>query len=144
MNCPQCGAPLDVGATSCRYCGEAVSAPQPQIPLQQPPQYQQPMYQQPPVYRGPVVYQQPVYANPAAAGINPAWPLKNKVTAGVLGILLGGLGIHKFYLGSTGMGIVYLLFCWTGIPSVIGFIEGIMYLVSDDIAFQIKNRCRLQ
>lgn len=147
MNCPQCGAPLEAGATSCRYCGEAVSVPQPQPQPQinfQQQAYQQPMYQQPPVYRGPVVYQQPVYTNPAAAAINPAWPLKNKLTAGLLGIILGGIGAHKFYLGSFGMGVVYLLFCWTGIPAIIGFIEGIMYLVSDDIAFQIKNRCRLQ
>lgn len=52
---------------------------------------------------------------------------KSKVTAGILALLLGGLGIHKFYLGSP-VGIVYLLFCWTFIPSFIGFIEGIIYL----------------
>ena len=36
---------------------------------------------------------------------------KNRVAAGVLAILLGGIGAHKFYLGQSGQGILYLLFC---------------------------------
>ena len=66
-----------------------------------------------------IVVQQPYYT-----GINPAWPVKSKTTAGVLAILLGGIGVHKFYLGKIGMGILYLLFCWTGIPAVIGLFFG--------------------
>jgi TM2 domain-containing membrane protein YozV len=61
--------------------------------------------------------------------------LKSKVVAGLLAILLGGLGIHKFYLGKLGQGVLYLLFSWTGIPSIIGFIEGILYLVKSDEEF---------
>jgi len=60
---------------------------------------------------------------------------KNRVTAGVLALLLGGLGIHKFYLGQVGWGVLYLLFVWTGIPSVVGFIEGIIYLTVSDNQF---------
>ncbi|WP_064468002.1 TM2 domain-containing protein [Lederbergia galactosidilytica] len=52
--------------------------------------------------------------------------MKNKVVAGLLGIFLGGFGVHKFYLGQIGLGVVYLLFCWTTIPGIIGFIEGII------------------
>jgi TM2 domain-containing membrane protein YozV len=65
---------------------------------------------------------------------------KNRVVAALLAILLGGFGLHKFYLGKTGLGIVYLLFCWTGIPSLIGFIEGILYLVTvnNDVEFTAK------
>lgn len=48
---------------------------------------------------------------------------KNPTTAVVLALFLGGLGIHKFYLGQTGLGILYLVFCWTYIPGVVGFIE---------------------
>ena len=62
----------------------------------------------------------------------------NKVTAGVLGILLGGFGAHKFYLGQIGMGILYLVFCWTGIPSIIGLIEGIILLTMPDLDFAQK------
>ncbi len=48
---------------------------------------------------------------------------KNPTTAVILALLLGGLGIHKFYLEQTGMGILYLLFCWTSIPAIVAFIE---------------------
>jgi len=74
---------------------------------------------------------------------------KNKVAAGVLAILLGGLGVHKFYLGYTNAGAIMLagtvggfclaflvigfLFLW--IPSVIGLIEGIIYLTKSDAEF---------
>jgi TM2 domain-containing membrane protein YozV len=69
----------------------------------------------------------------------PSGPPKSRVTAGILGILLGGLGVHKFYLGKAGLGIVYLLFCWSGVPAIIGFIEGIIYLTQDDATFAAKN-----
>jgi TM2 domain-containing membrane protein YozV len=48
---------------------------------------------------------------------------KNPTSALLLALFLGGLGIHKFYLGQTGLGIVYLLFCWTYIPSILAFFE---------------------
>lgn len=48
---------------------------------------------------------------------------KNPTTAVLLALFLGGLGIHKFYLGQTGLGVLYLIFCWTYIPSIAGFIE---------------------
>ncbi|KXG10358.1 hypothetical protein AT864_00949 [Anoxybacillus sp. P3H1B] len=70
--------------------------------------------------------------------------MKNKVVVGLLAILLGGLGIHKFYLGKLGQGILYLLFSWTGIPSIIGFIEGIVYLVKSDEEFNRKYNVVLE
>jgi TM2 domain-containing membrane protein YozV len=70
--------------------------------------------------------------------------VKNKVVVGLLAILLGGLGIHKFYLGKLGQGILYLLFSWTGIPSIIGFIEGIVYLVKSDEEFNRKYNVVLE
>jgi TM2 domain-containing membrane protein YozV len=63
---------------------------------------------------------------------------RNRSSAGILAIFLGGIGAHKFYLGQTGAGIVYLLFCWTFIPAFIGFIEGIVYLSTSDVAFNAK------
>ena len=59
-------------------------------------------------------------------------PSKNKVTAGLLAIFLGGLGIHKFYLGQVLLGILYLLFSATAIPLILGIIEGILYLFTPD------------
>lgn len=56
----------------------------------------------------------------------------------VLALLLGGIGAHKFYLGRVGWGIIYLLFCWTFIPSLIAFIEAIIYVTMSDQAFAQK------
>ncbi len=69
---------------------------------------------------------------------------KNKIVAGLLGIFLGAFGIHKFYLGKNGAGIIMLVvfflgFILLGVPSaiisLIGFIEGIIYLVKDEQRF---------
>jgi len=65
----------------------------------------------------------------------------NKIPAGICGILLGSLGVHKFILGYTGAGLIMLLItvltcgigaCATG---VIGLIEGIVYLCKPDDEF---------
>jgi TM2 domain-containing membrane protein YozV len=58
-------------------------------------------------------------------------PRKDKVAAGLLAIFLGGLGVHRFYLGDW-WGIFYLLFCWTFIPGIVAFVEGIIFLTMND------------
>lgn len=60
---------------------------------------------------------------------------KNKLIAGLFGIFLGAFGVHKFYLGQTGTGVVYALFFWTGITAIIGFIEGILLIAMSDEEF---------
>ncbi|MCI9017629.1 MAG: TM2 domain-containing protein [Lachnospiraceae bacterium] len=143
--CPQCGAPIDPTATECEYCGEKLSvrqaaqqlqSQQPQAVYVQQPQTVYVQQQQPVNYQG---MQPPVYASEANAG----WPVKSKVTAGVLALLLGGFGVHKFYLGKIGMGILYLVFCWTYIPALVSFVEGIIYLCSSDENFSRKNHVRV-
>ncbi|PSR37272.1 MAG: hypothetical protein C7B44_04720 [Sulfobacillus thermosulfidooxidans] len=64
--------------------------------------------------------------------------MKNKTVASLLAIFLGDFGVHKFYLGQTGQGILYLVFCWTFIPGIVGFFEGIGYLVQSDDAFNAR------
>lgn len=57
--------------------------------------------------------------------------------AGVLAILLGYLGVHKFVLGYNKEGIIQLIatFITCGIASIIPFIEGIVYLTKSDSEF---------
>ena len=64
--------------------------------------------------------------------------MKDKTTAAILAFLLGGIGVHRFYLGQGGLGILYLLFCWTLIPLVISFIDFIIFLTMNDNAFNEK------
>ncbi|MEX0768584.1 MAG: NINE protein [Microthrixaceae bacterium] len=65
----------------------------------------------------------------------PAYDSNKKVTAGILALLLGGLGVHKFYLGYTTEGIIMILLLFCGISPLIGLIEGIIYLTKSDPEF---------
>jgi TM2 domain-containing membrane protein YozV len=65
-----------------------------------------------------------------------------KMIAGILAILLGAFGVHKFYLGMTTPGIIMVLItvlsCFTlgFVPMIIGIVEGIMYLTKSDEDFE--------
>lgn len=63
---------------------------------------------------------------------------KNRIAAVLFALFLGGLGVHKFYLGQVGQGVLYLIFCWTFIPAIVAFIEGIVYLTMTDEKFAQK------
>ena len=65
---------------------------------------------------------------------------KNKNEAGVLAIVFGGLGGHKFYLGKYGQGLVCVAFCWTLIPALLGIIQGIHYLTETQQQFEEELR----
>jgi len=73
-------------------------------------------------------------------------PENKKVVAGILAILIGSLGVHKFVLGYTKEGIlqIILTFGTCGIGSIVGLIEGIIYLTKTDDEFyetyQINKR----
>ncbi len=121
VTCPRCSAQNSSLNTTCMTCGSAL--PIAPMPMQQVPNY-------------------------GGAKIPGA---DKKILAGVLGIVLGGLGIHKFVLGYNQEGViligVYLVSiviamvtCGLGaplifIPTVIGIIEGIMYLTKSDEEF---------
>ncbi len=87
----------------------------------------------------PVSSSTPPAITPLAPSYNPR--ASNKLPAGLCGILLGSLGIHKFILGYTGAGLIMLLVtlltCGVGgcVMHVIGIIEGIIYLCKTDDEF---------
>lgn len=65
--------------------------------------------------------------------------MKDKTTAALLALLLGPIGAHKFYLGRTGLGVIYLVlsltFVLTFIPAIAGFIDFIVLALMDKDEF---------
>lgn len=64
--------------------------------------------------------------------------MKDKNSTGLLAFFLGGLGVHRFYLGQTGLGILYLVFCWTFIPMVVAFVDAIIFWTQSKESFDAK------
>ena len=114
--CTKCGAINDDTAQYCTNC---------QAPLSQ-------------INSG---YQPMQAVNPGAMTDWKAMGADKKMVAGILAILLGSLGVHKFILGYTTEGVIMLLVSILScgilavIPSVIGIVEGIMYLTKSDEEF---------
>ncbi|HEX3022714.1 MAG TPA: TM2 domain-containing protein [Lachnospiraceae bacterium] len=111
--CAYCGAPINASDEVCSFCFKSISA------------------------RDVGTVRQ------VASPINSSWPIKSKTVAGILAIFFGCIGIHKFYLGKVGMGVLYLVFCWTAIPFLISFFEGIRYLCMNSYNFQMQYHVRI-
>ena len=100
------------------------SAQPPYYQQQAQPRYEQPSCNQPPIYAQQTYYQaaqqQPGYG----------YAQKSKIVAGLLGLFLGGLGVHNFYLGYTGKAVAQLLLTLIGWIILIGpIISGIWALI---------------
>lgn len=87
-------------------------------------------------------YQPMQSVNPGAQGGSSMTDYKamgadKKIIAGICGILLGGFGVHKFILGYTTEGIIQIVITLVtcGIGSVVGLVEGIIYLTKSDEEF---------
>jgi len=82
-------------------------------------------------------YQPMQSVNPGAMTDWKAMGADKKITAGILGILVGGFGVHKFVLGYTTEGIITLVITLVtcGVGHIIGLIEGIIYLTKSDEEF---------
>lgn len=132
------GAPQPAAYAQSQYAQPQYGQPQYGQPAQPAAGYgQQPGYGQ--AYQQPNAYAQPQYtAAPYAAA--PVWQSsKSKLAAGLLGIFLGGLGVHNFYLGNTGKAVAQLLLTLVGwillglgpiAAAIWGFVEGIIILCS--------------
>ena len=72
---------------------------------------------------------------------------KDGTTAVLLALFLGGLGAHRFYMGQVGLGIAYVLFCWTLIPTFVAWIECFMMssrvnAYNDNLALRIAAQVK--
>ena len=61
--------------------------------------------------------------------------MKDKNVGAILALFLGGIGVHKFYLGRIGTGILYLLFSFTFIPALLGVIDFFILALMDTDEF---------
>jgi TM2 domain-containing membrane protein YozV len=80
------------------------------------------------------VPQQPNYQVPVPP-FNKEEVASKKLMCGILAILLGWLGIHRFLLGDTTGGIIRLILGCLFVGGIIGIIEGIIYLTKSDEQF---------
>lgn len=64
--------------------------------------------------------------------------MKNRTTAALLALLLGGIGAHRFYLGMPIWGVVYVLFCWTLVPALVAFFEALRFFFMSEENFQAQ------
>ena len=121
---------------------EPVASPAPPPPPMgnpPPPGYPPPGYPPP-------GYPPPGYPPPAYAGY-PGYPpydpyAKSRLTAGLLGIFLGGFGVHRFYLGYTTIGVLQILvtIATCGLGSIWGLIEGILIISGSTITTDAEGR----
>lgn len=68
------------------------------------------------------------------------WERNSHIECGLVAIVFGSLGLHKFYRGKYGRGMLYFLFCWSGIPALVGILEGIHYLTQTQEQFEEEGK----
>lgn len=136
QRCPYCSEMVFASAKKCRHCGEILDvALRAAEEAKKSSSSQQPMVF---MNAGGGGGGSSAAASSSGGGFGPIVGTKSRVVAAILAFLLGGIGVHKFYLGQIGWGIVYLLFSWTFIPMFISWIEGLLYLLSTERAFALK------
>ena len=64
------------------------------------------------------------------------WNRNSHIECGIVAILFGSIGLHKFYRGKYGRGMLYFIFCWSGIPALVGILEGVHYLTETQEQFE--------
>lgn len=132
MFCPNCGNNVEDGSVFCSACGSNLNAQTTQSESNTQTeyttnnQYTEDNNSNENINFNPTPVQETVYNNSTR---------KSRLAAGLLGIFLGGYGVHRFYLGYVGIGVLQLAvtICTCGIGGLWGFIEGILILCQSTI-----------
>ena len=77
------------------------------------------------------------------SGVDPDIRIKNQKLAIWFSILLGGLGIHKFYLGQHLKGTLYLVFSWTLVPVIVGWVDAMRTFKMSAFSFEQRYSRRV-
>ena len=137
-NCPYCESEIPTTAQKCRHCGEWVSRDCQTCGTPVRGQW---------AARG----QCAECESKTGTGFNlqtahgripgPLYPgeRKNRGISVALALIVGGFGAHKFYHDKPGKGLLYMMFCWTGIPSIIAIVEAVKYIRMDEEEFHQRS-----
>lgn len=124
MYCSSCGTAMAPGAAFCSACGQRAPAGLTGTPVTQP---------LPPLHvpRAPMAAPGTPFDRDPQTGL--AYSSRSKVVAGLLQLLLGGLGIGRFYTGHTGMAVaqIAVTFITCGLGAVWPLIDGILMLAGN-------------
>ena len=113
MFCKNCGHEMAKDATSCPRCGTIVSSRSGNA-------MQDTRIQE---YKNPQSKKRTKYYH---------------IIIGIVAIVLGSFGVHKYLMGRRFIWVLYFIFCWTFIPLIIGIVEGICYLACSEETFEKK------
>ncbi len=119
--CSECGVPFEPNASFCGECGATISEPQ-QKQNKTASQFKKRMAEG---------------IKKTANSLSSDAP-KSKAKVTLFAMFLGGFGVHKFYMGSWGWGIVYLFTWWLTIPFLVALAETVKYVLMSDEEFRLK------
>ena len=143
--CPNCGAALEQGVKFCSNCGQSIAPAAPQE--QAPPQQQAPTnfaVAQPTqvvqIHTAPTVI---AARAPAQEPVDLTQPSTyNRTVALILCLLFGVVGVHHFYVGKSGLGVLYILLSFVIISPFLAIIDLILIIsggYKDSRGFRVLN-----
>lgn len=125
VDCPYCAEKINGKAKKCKHCGEMLDATMRELELLK--------LQKKDIY---------VTNNAASMAVSPPFTTrsarKSKGTTFLLALLLGAIGAHRFYLGQPFIGLIYLIFCWTGATLFVSLAEAIYFFFLKNEEFDRK------
>ncbi len=165
VRCPKCNAIIEPGGKDCNFCGTKVKADtiynmlkkesysgstNPEDPDTRVTRFidavkqtealktaaDSNVFSRLPVPTGKSIKTKQFYSRDELAKLTRTYP--DRITAGILAITLGWLGVHKFYLKRPFIGFIYIIMCTTGLSFIFGIIEGVYYLSMTDADFMKK------